>query len=68
MAFRLCHLLCRTHNPDEEALSRLMIQNKRQKLDASSVEEELLLYHKLLVSGRRGRKKKKKNVLIHDSL
>ncbi|XP_035535487.1 hypoxia inducible factor 1 subunit alpha, like [Morone saxatilis] len=38
----------RTHNPDEELLSQLMIQDKRQKHDASSIEEELLLNHRLL--------------------
>uniref|UniRef100_A0A8C4H357 PAS domain-containing protein n=1 Tax=Dicentrarchus labrax TaxID=13489 RepID=A0A8C4H357_DICLA len=38
----------RTHNPDEELLSQLMIQDKRQKHDASSIEEELLLSHRLL--------------------
>ncbi|XP_076590866.1 hypoxia inducible factor 1 subunit alpha, like isoform X3 [Chaetodon auriga] len=38
----------RTHNPDEETSSQLMIQDKRQKQDASSVEEELLLSHRLL--------------------
>ncbi|XP_070825938.1 hypoxia inducible factor 1 subunit alpha, like [Chaetodon trifascialis] len=37
----------RTHNPDEEMSSQL-IQDKRQKQDASSVEEELLLSHRLL--------------------
>ncbi|XP_070762079.1 hypoxia inducible factor 1 subunit alpha, like [Enoplosus armatus] len=35
----------RTHNPDE---SQLRIQDKRQKQDASSIEEELLLSHRLL--------------------
>ncbi|XP_010773058.1 hypoxia-inducible factor 1-alpha-like, partial [Notothenia coriiceps] len=35
----------RVHNPDEELL---MIQDKRQKVDPSSVEEELLLSHRLL--------------------
>ncbi|KAI4815019.1 hypothetical protein KUCAC02_005186 [Chaenocephalus aceratus] len=35
----------RTHNPDEELL---MIQDKRQKADPSSIEEELLLSHRLL--------------------
>ncbi|XP_041796050.1 hypoxia inducible factor 1 subunit alpha, like isoform X2 [Chelmon rostratus] len=38
----------RTHNPDEETSSQLMFQDKRQKQDASSVEEELLLSHRLL--------------------
>ncbi|KAL3057909.1 hypothetical protein OYC64_008208 [Pagothenia borchgrevinki] len=35
----------RTHHPDEELL---MIQDKRQKADPSSIEEELLLSHRLL--------------------
>ncbi|KAM7412591.1 hypothetical protein PAMA_020122 [Pampus argenteus] len=35
----------RTHNPDDE---KLMIQDKRQKQDPSSIEEELLLSHRLL--------------------
>uniref|UniRef100_A0A4W6FTD9 Hypoxia inducible factor 1 subunit alpha, like n=1 Tax=Lates calcarifer TaxID=8187 RepID=A0A4W6FTD9_LATCA len=38
----------RTHNPDEEMPSQLMIQDKRQKQDPSSIEEELLLSHRLL--------------------
>ncbi|XP_019121102.2 hypoxia inducible factor 1 subunit alpha, like isoform X1 [Larimichthys crocea] len=38
----------RTHIPDEELLSHLMIQDKRQKQEASSIEEELLLSHRLL--------------------
>ncbi|XP_047450086.1 hypoxia inducible factor 1 subunit alpha, like isoform X1 [Mugil cephalus] len=37
----------RTHNPDEEMPSQLMIQDKRQKQDPSSIEEELLLTHRL---------------------
>ncbi|KAJ4935601.1 hypothetical protein JOQ06_017132 [Pogonophryne albipinna] len=39
-----------THNPDEELL---MIQDKRQKADPSSIEEELLLSHRLLVRQRK---------------
>ncbi|XP_063762260.1 hypoxia inducible factor 1 subunit alpha, like isoform X2 [Eleginops maclovinus] len=35
----------RTRHPDEELL---MIQDKRQKVDPSSIEEELLLSHRLL--------------------
>ncbi|KAM7398881.1 hypothetical protein PAMP_018186 [Pampus punctatissimus] len=35
----------RTHNPDDK---KLMIQDKRQKQDPSSIEEELLLSHRLL--------------------
>ncbi|KAE8294944.1 Hypoxia-inducible factor 3-alpha [Larimichthys crocea] len=38
----------RTHIPDEELSSHLMIQDKRQKQEASSIEEELLLSHRLL--------------------
>ncbi|XP_040903163.1 hypoxia inducible factor 1 subunit alpha, like isoform X2 [Toxotes jaculatrix] len=38
----------RTHKPDEEMSSQLMIQDKRQKQDPSSIEEELLLSHRLL--------------------
>ncbi|XP_068562959.1 hypoxia inducible factor 1 subunit alpha, like [Cebidichthys violaceus] len=38
----------RAHNPDEETPSQLMIQDKRQKQDSSSIEEELLLSHRLL--------------------
>lgn len=45
----------RTHNPDEEMPSQLMIQDKRQKQEPCSLEEKLLLTHKLLVSaGREG--------------
>uniref|UniRef100_A0A8C2YZY4 Hypoxia inducible factor 1 subunit alpha, like n=1 Tax=Cyclopterus lumpus TaxID=8103 RepID=A0A8C2YZY4_CYCLU len=38
----------RAHNPDEETLSELLNQDKRQKQDPSSIEEELLLGHRLL--------------------
>ncbi|XP_037320617.2 hypoxia inducible factor 1 subunit alpha, like [Pungitius pungitius] len=38
----------RAHDPDEEMLSQLMIQDKRQKQDPPSIEEELLLNHRLL--------------------
>ncbi|XP_028276383.1 hypoxia inducible factor 1 subunit alpha, like [Parambassis ranga] len=38
----------RTHNLDEELSSQLMVQDKRQKQDPSSIEEELLLSHRLL--------------------
>ncbi|KAK9521308.1 hypothetical protein VZT92_021125 [Zoarces viviparus] len=38
----------RAHNPDEETPSQLMIQDKKQKQDPSSIEEELLLGHRLL--------------------
>ncbi|KAM9853606.1 LOW QUALITY PROTEIN: hypoxia-inducible factor 3-alpha-like [Aulostomus maculatus] len=38
----------RTHNPDEEMVSKLLIQDKRQRLSASSIEDELLLSHRLL--------------------
>ncbi|KAL7401275.1 hypothetical protein ABVT39_025773 [Epinephelus coioides] len=38
----------RCHNQDNEMLSQLMIQEKRQKHDPSSFEEELLLSHRLL--------------------
>ncbi|XP_023266086.1 hypoxia-inducible factor 3-alpha-like isoform X2 [Seriola lalandi dorsalis] len=38
----------RTHNPDEELPSQLMVQDKRQKQEPSSIEEELLLSHRLL--------------------
>ncbi|XP_069390213.1 hypoxia inducible factor 1 subunit alpha, like [Paralichthys olivaceus] len=38
----------RAHNPDEELLSQLMIQDKRQKQTPSSTEEELFLTHRLL--------------------
>ncbi|KAG8001767.1 Hypoxia-inducible factor 1-alpha, partial [Nibea albiflora] len=38
----------RTHIPDEELSSHLMIRDKRQKHEASSIEEELLLSHRLL--------------------
>ncbi|XP_041668971.1 hypoxia inducible factor 1 subunit alpha, like isoform X2 [Cheilinus undulatus] len=38
----------RIHDPDEEMASELMIQDKRQKQEASSIEEELLLSHRLL--------------------
>ncbi|XP_053177173.1 hypoxia inducible factor 1 subunit alpha, like isoform X1 [Scomber japonicus] len=40
----------RTHNPDEEMPSQLMIQDKRQKQEPCSLEEKLLLTHKLLGS------------------
>ncbi|XP_031160052.1 hypoxia inducible factor 1 subunit alpha, like isoform X2 [Sander lucioperca] len=40
----------RTRNPDEAVLSQLMIQDKRQKQDPSSIEEELLLSHRFLGS------------------
>ncbi|XP_071352045.1 hypoxia inducible factor 1 subunit alpha, like isoform X2 [Trachinotus anak] len=40
----------RTHNPDEEMPSQLVIQDKRQKQDPSSIEQELLLSHRLLDS------------------
>ncbi|CAK6957819.1 hypoxia inducible factor 1 subunit alpha%2C like isoform X2 [Scomber scombrus] len=40
----------RTHNPDEEMPSQLMIQDKRPKQEPSSLEENLLLTHKLLGS------------------
>ncbi|TNN77801.1 hypothetical protein EYF80_012099 [Liparis tanakae] len=38
----------RARNPDEETLAELLIQDKRQKQDPSSIEEELLLDHGLL--------------------
>ncbi|XP_069574393.1 hypoxia inducible factor 1 subunit alpha, like [Brachyistius frenatus] len=38
----------RTHNPDEEMPAQLMVHDKRQKHDPSSIEEELLLSHRLL--------------------
>uniref|UniRef100_G3PIK9 Hypoxia inducible factor 1 subunit alpha, like n=1 Tax=Gasterosteus aculeatus aculeatus TaxID=481459 RepID=G3PIK9_GASAC len=38
----------RAHNPDEEILSQLMVQDKRPKHDPPSIEEELLLNHRLL--------------------
>ncbi|KAF7661367.1 hypothetical protein LDENG_00262900 [Lucifuga dentata] len=38
----------RTHNPDEADSSTLMIQDKRQRHDFSSIEEELLLSQRLL--------------------
>ncbi|XP_031719429.1 hypoxia inducible factor 1 subunit alpha, like [Anarrhichthys ocellatus] len=38
----------RAHNVDEEMPSQLMIQDKKQKQDPSSIEEELLLSHRLL--------------------
>ncbi|XP_074535128.1 hypoxia inducible factor 1 subunit alpha, like [Halichoeres trimaculatus] len=38
----------RAHGLDEEIPSELMIQAKRQKQEASSIEEELLLSHRLL--------------------
>ncbi|KAM8905082.1 hypoxia inducible factor 1 subunit alpha, like isoform 2-T2 [Spinachia spinachia] len=38
----------RARDPDEEMLSQLMIQDKRQKQDPPSIEEELLLNHRLL--------------------
>ncbi|XP_073318730.1 hypoxia inducible factor 1 subunit alpha, like [Pagrus major] len=38
----------RTHNPDEELMSQLMVQDKRKKQEASSIEEEFLLSHRLL--------------------
>ncbi|KAI3353970.1 hypothetical protein L3Q82_018466, partial [Scortum barcoo] len=37
----------RIHNPDKD-VSQLMIQDKRLKQEASSIEEELLLSHRLL--------------------
>lgn len=43
-------LSSRAHNSDGEMPSHLMIRGKRQKKDASSIEEELLSY-RLLVSG-----------------
>lgn len=47
----LCvRLMCRTHLADDELSSELMVQDKRQKQEASSIEEELLLSHRLLVS------------------
>lgn len=52
---------CRTHNPDDEEASNLMIQDKRQKQDASSLEEEL--HYRLLVSNRR-EGEKEENVFI----
>lgn len=48
----LCvRLMCRTHLADDELSSELMVQDKRQKQEASSIEEELLISHRLLVSG-----------------
>ncbi|KAK2846588.1 hypothetical protein Q5P01_009587 [Channa striata] len=38
----------RSHKPDEELASKLMIRGKRQKHDGPSIEEELLLGHRLL--------------------
>ncbi|XP_056296943.1 hypoxia inducible factor 1 subunit alpha, like isoform X1 [Pseudoliparis swirei] len=38
----------RAYNPDEETLAELLIHDKRQKRDPSSIEEELLLDHGLL--------------------
>ncbi|XP_029923304.1 hypoxia inducible factor 1 subunit alpha, like [Myripristis murdjan] len=38
----------RNHSPDEEVPSKLVIQDKRQKHEASSIEEELLLSQRLL--------------------
>ncbi|XP_070684757.1 hypoxia inducible factor 1 subunit alpha, like [Pempheris klunzingeri] len=38
----------RTRRPDEEPSSQRTIQDKRQKRDASSIEEELLLSHRLM--------------------
>ncbi|XP_034723444.1 hypoxia inducible factor 1 subunit alpha, like [Etheostoma cragini] len=40
----------RTRTPEEVGLSQLMIQDKRQKPDPSSIEEELLLSHRFLGS------------------
>lgn len=45
-------LSCSTHNSDEEMSAHLMIQDKRQKKEASSIEDELLGYT-LMVSGGR---------------
>lgn len=38
----------RTHLADDELSSELMVQDKRQKQEASSIEEELLISHRLL--------------------
>lgn len=44
----------RPHNPDEDEASDLLIEDKRQKKEASCIEEELLNYTYNLVSkGRR---------------
>lgn len=42
----------RSHHPDEEVVSSLLSQPKRQKQDASCIEEELLSYTYHLVSER----------------
>lgn len=44
----------RSHNPDEDEASDLLIEDKRQKKEASCIEEELLNYTYNLVS--KGRK------------
>lgn len=43
----------RSHNPDEDEASDLLIEDKRQKKEASCIEEELLNYTYNLV--RKGR-------------
>ncbi|XP_041850142.1 hypoxia inducible factor 1 subunit alpha, like [Melanotaenia boesemani] len=40
----------RTHDSDEEMLPQLIIQDKRQKQESSSIEEDFFLSHKLLGS------------------
>lgn len=47
---RLCS--SRSHHPDEEVVSSLLSQPKRQKKEASCIEEELLSYAYHLVSER----------------
>lgn len=40
----------RSHNPDEDEASDLLVEDKRQKKEASCIEEELLNYTYNLVS------------------
>lgn len=55
----------RSHNPDEEEVSNLFIQDKRQKKEASCIEEELLNYTYNLVSeGRKNGSKLGQNTYV----